>query len=60
MKNLFKLNDKNTKIDTFNSKGIGLGLQMVSDLIKVNNTTISVSSKENEGSVFALLFKTVL
>ena len=45
-----------TEKRSFTPHGKGLGLEMVNDFIKANNCTLSVKSKENEGSVFTLFF----
>jgi signal transduction histidine kinase len=55
--NLFNFNHKDKRTNSSENKDGGLGLQMVDDLLKGNNCTISVESKENEGSVFSLVFK---
>ena len=55
--NLFNFNYKDKRTNSSKNKDVGLGLQMVDDLLKGNNCTISVESKENEGSVFSLFFK---
>lgn len=44
------------RLNTTNNNGVGLGLQMINDFLKANNCTMTVKSKENEGSVFTLLF----
>lgn len=49
---LFNSNEK--RHQSLNGKG--LGLQMVKDFLEANNCTITVKSKEHEGSVFILLF----
>jgi signal transduction histidine kinase len=55
--NLFNFSNKDKKVNSSKNKDVGLGLQMVGDLLNGNNCTISVVSIENEGSVFSLLFK---
>ncbi len=50
--NLFNTTEKRHH----SSNGKGLGLQMIKDFLEANNCTITVKSKENEGSVFTLLF----
>jgi signal transduction histidine kinase len=39
---------------TENEKGTGLGLKLCHDLVKINNGTISVDSKEGEGTCFII------
>ncbi|WP_044171395.1 tetratricopeptide repeat-containing sensor histidine kinase [Flectobacillus major] len=48
------------KVSTYgtkNEKGIGLGLVLVKKFVELNNATISVSSKEQEGTEFVITFK---
>ncbi len=40
---------------TEKEKGTGLGLKLCHDLVKINNGTISVESKENEGTCFIII-----
>jgi signal transduction histidine kinase len=39
---------------TENEKGTGLGLKLCCDLIKINNGTITIESKINEGTCFVI------
>jgi signal transduction histidine kinase len=39
---------------TENEKGTGLGLKLCHDLVKINNGTISVESREGEGTCFII------
>jgi signal transduction histidine kinase len=40
---------------TENEKGTGLGLKLCNELIRINNGTISVESKVNEGTCFVII-----
>jgi signal transduction histidine kinase len=50
---LFKLNAKST-YGTKGEKGIGLGLQLVSEFTRLNQGTISLVSKEGMGTTFTI------
>ena len=39
---------------TENEKGTGLGLKLCHELVKINNGTISVDSREGEGTCFII------
>jgi signal transduction histidine kinase len=53
---LFNLNDRNSTYGTHGEKGVGLGLQLVQDFIKLNNGSIEVESKVNVGTTFVAKF----
>jgi signal transduction histidine kinase len=40
---------------TENEKGTGFGLKLCSELVKINNGTISVESKVGEGTCFEIM-----
>ncbi len=54
METLFQLKDKKSTYGTSGEKGIGLGLQLVYELTQLNKGTISVESKEGEGTTFTV------
>ncbi len=56
MKDLFKLKQDKSSRGTENEKGIGLGLSLVQEFVKLNKGTIQVSSKVGEGTTFILQF----
>lgn len=51
---LFKLNEKISTPGTSGETGIGLGLQLVFDFVKLNKGNISVQSEVNQGTVFSV------
>nr|WP_321406610.1 HAMP domain-containing sensor histidine kinase [uncultured Carboxylicivirga sp.] len=51
---LFKIDQNTSRIGTDNEKGSGLGLLLSSDFIKYNDGSITIRSKENEGSCFTI------
>lgn len=55
VESLFNFEPKSTH--TSKKKRVGLGLQMVNDLLKANNCTILVESEAHKGSIFRLLFR---
>jgi signal transduction histidine kinase len=56
LEKLFSFNDKDKRHKTTENQGVGLGMRMVNDLVAANKCKIMVESKENEGTVFKLLF----
>jgi signal transduction histidine kinase len=54
-KYLFTSFDIETTPGTENEKGTGLGLKLCDELIKINNGSISVESKEGEGTCFIIM-----
>ena len=53
-KYLFTSTEVESTQGTENEKGTGLGLKLCQDLVKINNGTISVESKEGEGTCFII------
>ncbi len=53
-KYLFTSTEIESTPGTENEKGTGLGLKLCHDLVKINNGTISVESKEGEGTCFII------
>jgi signal transduction histidine kinase len=53
-KYLFTSTEITTTPGTENEKGTGLGLKLCHELVKINNGTINVESKEGEGSCFSI------
>lgn len=51
---LFTANEIESTPGTENEKGTGLGLKLCSELIKINNGSISVESKPGEGTCFLI------
>jgi K+-sensing histidine kinase KdpD len=56
LEKLFDFSDQNKRQKTPETQGVGLGMRMVNDLVEANKCKIMVESKENEGTVFKLLF----
>ncbi|QQS51170.1 MAG: tetratricopeptide repeat-containing sensor histidine kinase [Bacteroidota bacterium] len=56
--NLFKLNETKSTWGTSKEKGLGIGLSLVHEFVKMNKGTISVDSTLGEGSVFTVYFST--
>lgn len=44
---------------TENEKGTGLGLKLCAELVKLNKGTITVESRENEGSCFSIILPSI-
>jgi signal transduction histidine kinase len=53
-KSLFKAVDVSSTPGTENEKGTGLGLKLCMELVKINRGTLSVESKLDEGTCFAI------
>lgn len=53
-KSLFSSTEINTTPGTENEKGTGLGLKLCQELVKINMGTISIESKEGEGTCFII------
>ena len=53
-KNLFTSAEIESTPGTENEKGTGFGLKLCSELIKINNGTISVQSQVDEGTCFTI------
>jgi signal transduction histidine kinase len=54
-KYLFTATEVESMPGTENEKGTGLGLKLCSELVKINNGTISVESKSGEGTCFSII-----
>ncbi|MGD0342276.1 MAG: ATP-binding protein, partial [Bacteroidales bacterium] len=52
---LFKTKIHASRYGTKNEKGTGLGLKLCAELVQINKGTISVESKEGEGSCFSIM-----
>ena len=52
VKNLFEIDKQHRREGTSGEKGTGLGLLLVKDLVALQGGTLSVMSKEGEGSAF--------
>ncbi|MDH5609193.1 MAG: tetratricopeptide repeat-containing sensor histidine kinase, partial [Cyclobacteriaceae bacterium] len=52
LNSLFILNENTSTKGTAGESGLGLGLQLVYDFIKLNNGKIEVESEENKGTTF--------
>jgi two-component system sensor histidine kinase/response regulator len=57
-KDLFTSVEIESTPGTENEKGTGLGLKLCYDLVKLNNGTIHVESKVNEGTCFIIFLVT--
>jgi signal transduction histidine kinase len=53
-KQLFSASEIESTPGTENEKGTGLGLKLCYELVKINNGSISVESKEGEGTCFTI------
>jgi signal transduction histidine kinase len=58
LKTLFKINDNKSTWGTEREKGLGIGLSLVYEFVKMNNGTIDVESDEEKGTTFTLKFPT--
>ena len=56
IRTLFKLKENKSSRGTENEKGIGLGLSLVHEFVKLNKGTIRAESKVGEGTTFILQF----
>jgi signal transduction histidine kinase len=54
-KYLFTITEIESTPGTENEKGTGLGLKLCQELVKINSGTISVESKEGEGTCFMIV-----
>ncbi|MFT4739090.1 MAG: signal transduction histidine kinase [Cyclobacteriaceae bacterium] len=54
LETLFVLSEKPSTYGTQGEKGVGLGLQLVNEFVKLNKGTISVTSTEGNGSTFTI------
>jgi signal transduction histidine kinase len=52
--NLFSSEEVTSKPGTENEKGTGLGQKLCKELVRINKGTITVESKENEGTCFSI------
>jgi signal transduction histidine kinase len=48
--------NNSSTMGTFNERGTGLGLHIVSDFVKANDGFLKIKSKKGEGSTFSLYF----
>jgi signal transduction histidine kinase len=55
-KEIFSEQEIESTPGTENEKGTGLGLKLCQELVKINNGSISVESKEGEGACFVITF----
>lgn len=55
LEHLFKLNEKVSTTGTSGEKGLGLGLQLVYDFVKLNKGKVEVESEPNKGTKFTIL-----
>lgn len=53
---LFQLKEKRSRPGTANEKGTGLGLNLVSELVKLNHGRITVESTVGSGTTFTVFF----
>lgn len=51
---LFELQDKKSTYGTSGEKGLGLGLQLVHEFVRMNKGSIQVESEEGEGTIFTI------
>lgn len=54
-KYLFTITEIESTPGTENEKGTGLGLKLCNELVRINIGTISVESKEGEGTCFMIV-----
>ncbi|WP_421763541.1 ATP-binding protein [Ekhidna sp.] len=54
LQHLFKLNENVSTTGTSGEKGLGLGLQLVYDFVKLNKGTVEVESEPNKGTKFTI------
>ncbi len=55
---LFKLSAQSSTFGTQGEKGVGLGLQLVNEFVKLNQSKVRVQSVEGSGTTFTVLFPT--
>lgn len=55
LKDLFTLTDHSSTYGTKGEKGVGLGLQLVSEFTKLNKGELQVDSTEGKGTIFSVL-----
>ena len=54
LKSIFSLSEKVSSTGTSGETGLGLGLQLVQDFVRLNRGLISVQSEEGQGTTFTL------
>ncbi|WP_179213348.1 ATP-binding protein [Ekhidna lutea] len=54
LQHLFKLNENNSTKGTSGETGLGLGLQLVYDFVKLNKGKVEVESEESKGTKFII------
>lgn len=59
LESLFKLKGEKASLGTKGERGVGLGLQLVYDFVKLNNGEIRVASEEEKGTTFTVLLPPV-
>lgn len=55
---LFVLSSKSSTYGTSGEKGVGLGLQLVNEFVKLNKGTLEVASQEGKGTTFTIALPT--
>lgn len=56
LRKLFVLNESDSTEGTSGEKGVGLGLQLVNEFVKLNKGSIEVESQEKQGTIFDITF----
>ncbi|MDH5720052.1 MAG: ATP-binding protein [Spirochaetia bacterium] len=59
METIFKYDENSSTLGTMGEKGTGFGLPLVKEIVQAHNADISVSSNQNQGTVFSINYQNI-